>query len=106
MSLKPTQRLKKRYIGFEFQGSFSEQELSRALYRHALKFFGEYGFSFRTLKLIEFDGNEGTLLVDRDGAGEALGMLALISELDRMPARMIARKTSGTLKALKEKDKD
>ncbi len=105
MSLKPTQRLKKRYISFQFKGKFSEEELSRAIYKCSLKFFGEYGLSSRTIKLIEFSGSKGILLVNRDAADEALGMLALISELEGKPARIIAKRTSGTLRALKEKDK-
>ena len=106
MSLKPTQRLKKRYISFSFRGDFSEEELSRALYKHSLNFFGEYGLSKRTIKLIEFDGKKGILLVNRDSAEEVLGMLALISELGKKPARLVAKRTSGTMRALREKDKD
>lgn len=103
MALKPTQRLKKRYISFTFKGSLSEEELSRAIYKYSLGFFGEYGLSSRALKLIEFDGKEGILLVNRDAAEEVLGMLALINELNGKPARLIATGTSGTLHALKEK---
>ncbi len=106
MSLKPTQRLKKRYISFTLKGNFSEEELSRALYKHSLNFFGEYGLSQRTIKLIEFSKDEGILLVNRGAADEVLGMLALISELDKKPARLIAKRTSGTMRALGEKDKD
>jgi len=104
MSLKPTQRLKKRYISFSFRGDFSEEDLPRAIYKYSLNFFGEYGLSKRTIKLIEFDGKEGILLVDRDATEEVLGMLALINELDKKPARIIAKRTSGTMRALKEKD--
>ena len=106
MSLKPTQRLKKRYISFSFRGNFNEEELSRALYKHSLDFFGEYGLSKRTIKLIEFDGKTGILLVNRDATEEVLGMLALIDELNKKPARIIAKRTSGTMRALQEKDKD
>ena len=106
MTLKPSQRLKKRYILFTLKGDFTEEELSHAIYKYSLKFFGEYGLSSRTIKLIEFSGNKGILLVNRDSAEEVLGMLALISGLAGKPARIIARHTSGTLSSLREKDKD
>ena len=106
MTLKPTQRLKKRYISFTLHGDFTEEELSRELYRHSLSFFGEYGLSKRTIKLLEFSGKQGTLLVNREAAEEVLGMLALINGLGGKPARLIARSSSGTLAALKRKEKD
>ncbi len=103
MSVNPTDRLKKRYIKFTLKGDFSEDELSRAIYKYSLRFFGEYGLSTRTIKLIEFKGNEGLLLVSRKAANEVLGMLALISELDGKPARIIPVLTSGTLASLNRK---
>lgn len=98
--------MKKRYISFTLKGELGEEELSHGLYRFSLKFFGEYGLSSRTLKLIEFNENKGVLLVDRESAEEVLGMLALISELNGKPARIIPLSTSGTLSSLREKDKD
>ena len=106
MTLKPTQRLKKRYILFTLKGDLTEQELSRGLYRYSLSFFGEYGLSKRTIKLLEFSKNEGVLLVNRESADEVLGMLALINELEGKPARLTAKRTSGTIAALKRKEKD
>lgn len=106
MTLKPTQRLKKRYISFILEGDLTEKELSREIYRYSLSFFGEYGLSKRTIKLLEFSGKEGILLVNRDAADEVLGMLALINELGGKPARLIAKRTSGTIAALKRKEKD
>ncbi len=105
MTLKPSQRLKKRYISFTLKGSFTEDELSHAIYKYSLRFFGEYGLSSRTIKLIEFNENEGILLVNRDSTEEVLGMLALINELAGKPTRIISRRTSGTISSLKDKDK-
>lgn len=108
MAIKPTTRLKKRYILFSLEGDFGEDELSRAIYLYSLKFFGEYGLSKATIKLISLTEKggrkEGILLVNRDSLNEVLGMLALISELDRKPARLAAMRTSGTLAALKRKE--
>lgn len=103
MAVKPTARLKKRYIKFTLKGDFTEEELSRALYKHSLRFFGEYGLSLRTIKLIEFEGKEGIILTDRKGANDVLGMLALISSIEGKPARPVASLTSGTLASLKRK---
>ncbi len=105
MSLKPTQRLKKRYIHFTFSGDSTKDELSRAIHLYALNFFGEYGLSKRTIKLLEFNGREGILLVERGALEEVLGMLALITEVNDRPARITADATSGTMKALRDKEK-
>lgn len=108
MALKPTQRMKKRYILFTLKGDLDKDALSKGIYKHSLKFFGEYGLSTHIIRLIEFDGRkkEGIILVNRDGIGETLGMLALINEIDGKPARIISKKTSGTISSLKEKGKD
>jgi RNase P/RNase MRP subunit POP5 len=103
MAVKPTARLKKRYVKFTLKGDFTEEELSRALYKYSLRFFGEYGLSSRTIKLIEFNGKEGIILTDRQGANEILGMLALIDSLEGKPARLIPAITSGTLASMKRK---
>ncbi|MBD3389908.1 hypothetical protein GF415_03040 [Candidatus Micrarchaeota archaeon] len=105
MAIKPAHRLKKRYILFDLEGEFTEEEVSRSIYLHSLAFFGEYGLSRRTVKLIKFENSRGILLCDRDSANEVLGMLALITEISKRPARLIARGTSGTLASLYRKDK-
>ncbi len=105
MAIKPAHRLKKRYILFEMKRGFSEEEVSRSIYIHSLAFFGEYGLSRRTIKLIEFEGDRGILLCDRGSAEEVLGMLALITEIGNKPARLISRRTGGTLASLRRKDK-
>ncbi len=106
MSLKPTQRLKKRYVKFKATGELTEEELSRGIYKYSLNFFGEYGLSKRTIKLLEFANKEGILLVDRSGTEEVLGMLALIKELNNKPVRISPIQTSGTICSLKCKEKD
>ncbi|MFP3949655.1 MAG: Rpp14/Pop5 family protein [Candidatus Micrarchaeia archaeon] len=105
MAVKPAHRLKKRYILFDLKGDFSEEEVSRSIYLHSLAFFGEYGLSRRTVKLIEFEVGRGIILCDRDSANEVLGMLALIAGIGDKPARPIARRTGGTLASLQRKDK-
>lgn len=105
MAVKPAHRLKKRYILFELEGDFTEEEVSRSIYLNSLAFFGEYGLSRRTVKLIEFGEGRGTILCDRASADEVLGMLALMTNINNRPARPVARGTSGTLASLYRKDK-
>ncbi len=108
MTLKPTQRMKKRYILFTLKGDLGKDELSNGIYKCSLRFFGEQGLSTHIIRLIEFDEKtgEGILLVNRDAANNALGMLALINEMGGKPARILAKKTSGTIRSLKERDKE
>lgn len=95
--------LRKRYISFEFRGpDLDEDALKRAIYAEALRFFGEFGLSYAALKLISFDRKEkkGILRCERDYLDKVLGFLALVDSLDGVPVRLIALKSSGTLKAL------
>ena len=105
MALKPTERMKKRYVLFTLKGDLGKDELSNGIYKYSLRFFGEQGLSTHIIRLIEFDEKkkEGILLVNRDAANNLLGMLALINEISGKPARTLAKKTSGTLRALKER---
>lgn len=98
--------LKKRYIVFELRAGaaahMDEQSLKRALYAEALKFFGESGLSRAALKLISYDAAKktGILRCERDYLDDVLGFLALVNSLDGSAARLVALKSSGTLKSL------
>lgn len=100
--------LRKRYILFQIKGiELPEQQLKRALYAEAAKFFGEYGLSFAALKLVKFNEkkNQGIIRCERSHLEQTLGMLALINFLDRKPARVVALKSSGTIATLNELEK-
>ena len=93
--------LKKRYILFRYEGpEMDEKSFKHALYKEALRFFGELGLSYAALKLISYKDRKGILRCERDYLDKALGFLALLSSLDGSEARFIAVKSSGTLKAL------
>lgn len=98
---------KKRYIAINLRsdGSFSEEELKRALYKESLKFFGEYLSSFVALKLISFDVSKRIAVIrcNKDFVYETLGFLALINSLDGKRTRTVAFETSGTIKGLERK---
>lgn len=92
--------LRKRYIYFQMTGlELEESEFKKGLYERALKFFGEYGLSFVGLKLMQYDAKtaDGIVRCTRDKTEEVLGFLALVNELNGRKARIISKKTSGTL---------
>ncbi len=93
--------LRKRYILFSYEGkSIDETAFKHALYKEALKFFGEFGLSEAALKLISFDGKAGIIRCERDYCERMSGFLALLSSMDGSDARLRVFKSSGTLKAL------
>jgi ribonuclease P/MRP protein subunit POP5 len=97
--------LKRRYILFEFKGRETDEEaLKRSLYAEALKFFGEYGLSFAAVKLVSFDkkSKKGVLRCERDYLERVLGFLALLGSLEGAEARLVALRSSGTLKSLEQ----
>jgi RNase P/RNase MRP subunit POP5 len=97
--------LRKRYISFELRSPtpWNDPEmLKRSLYAEALRFFGEFGLSQAALKLVEYDSAKkiGVLRCERGMAETVLGFLALADSLDGKPARVVALRTSGTIKGL------
>jgi len=96
-----------RHILFETDGKFTEDEVKKGINSAALRYFGEYGVSFLNLKLIEYDEKTktGILQCDRSKVDEVLGFLALVTELNGKKARVISKRTSGTINKLKEKAK-
>jgi RNase P/RNase MRP subunit POP5 len=79
------------------------ESLKKAIYSEALRFFGEFGLSHVALKLMEFDAGKkiGILRCERTHLEEVLGFLALIDSLDGKSARLISKKSSGTIAGLK-----
>jgi RNase P/RNase MRP subunit POP5 len=95
--------LRKRYVSFAYRGQATDAEtFKRALYAEALRFFGEFGLSEVALKLVEFDAIKmsGIIRCERAHLDEVLGFLALLDSLDGKPARLVSKKSSGTIKSL------
>ncbi len=95
--------LRKRYILFRFVGpDWTEEQLKRGLYEEALRFFGELGLSHAALKLVSYDPKEktGAIRCERGYLESVLGFLALVGSLSGSEARLVAVKSSGTLKSL------
>lgn len=101
--------LRKRYVLFELKGpAFASDQLKKAIQTEALKFFGELGMSYAALKLVQFDSTTklGILRCERDYLDKVLGFLALVSSLDGKEARLISKKSSGTIKSLGQRRLD
>ncbi|MFH1785692.1 MAG: Rpp14/Pop5 family protein [Candidatus Micrarchaeota archaeon] len=95
--------LRKRYILFELKGVvLDNDQLKKAIQLEALKFFGEFGMSYAALKLVQFDTTTklGILRCERSYLEKVLGFLALVNSLNGKEARLISRKSSGTIKSL------
>jgi len=94
-----------RHILFETDAEFREDEVKKGINSAALRYFGEYGISFLNLRLIEYDSKTktGILQCGRGKVDEVLAFLALITELNGKKARVITKRTSGTINKLKEK---
>jgi ribonuclease P/MRP protein subunit POP5 len=102
-SMVKARALRKRYVLFELRGGeLDEEKLKRLLYGEALRFFGEFGLSFAALKLVSYDEakKRGILRCERDYLDKVLGFLALCDSLDGAPMRVVALKSSGTIKSL------
>jgi RNase P/RNase MRP subunit POP5 len=96
--------MRKRYVLFELAGpQMQEEELKRALYAEALRFFGELGLSYAAFKLLEYDvsAKRGIIRCERSYLDKVLGFLALISSLDGKTGRIRGLKSSGTIASLK-----
>ncbi len=97
--------LRKRYILFGFRGpDMAPEELKRSLYAEALSFFGEFGLSYAALKLVSYDAKArtGILRCERERLEPVLGFLALLSSLGGRPARIMALRSSGTIRGLNQ----
>ncbi|VVC04896.1 Ribonuclease P protein component 2 [Candidatus Bilamarchaeum dharawalense] len=95
--------LRKRYVLFEYKGpALDSEQLKKSFQMEALKFFGELGMSYAAIKLVQYDPTTklGILRCERDYLDKVCGFLALINSLDGTDARLISRKSSGTIKSL------
>jgi len=103
--------LKKRYISFIVKPgpdvALGEEEFKRGFYAEAVRFFGEYGLSFVSLKVHEYDAKtgKGVIRCARDKIDEVRGFLALINEINGKKARVVAEKTSGLVSHLTDTKK-
>ena len=103
-------RLKKRYAVFQVKSdaNLSEREVNEGISAFFLRFFGEYGHSKLSFRLLQYDDEKklGILRCERGALKEVLGALALIDSLGQKKARAVSLASSGTIKSLREKGFD
>jgi ribonuclease P/MRP protein subunit POP5 len=103
----PTLRAKKRYIAFSVhsEGQVSKKDVTTAILRETVRFYGELMVSDFGLWIMEFDEEKGTgfLVCNRRFQGEMIAGLALIDIVEREKASFHVLGASGTIKALKRK---
>jgi len=88
--MKKTERPKNRYISFQASPEIPNVEF--------MKFFGEFGFSKISFKVLEYDRNKnyGIIRCNRDYVEKVRGFFALLNP------RIKSLRTSGTIKTLRE----
>ncbi len=105
--IPPTLRGKKRYIAFKVHSErrVSKKDVTNAILRETVRFYGELlAIDFR-LWVIEFDEDMGTgfLVCNRKFLGEMIASLSLIDIVGREKVSFQVLGTSGTIQALKRK---
>ncbi len=95
--MKKTLRENKRYISFEVLGDEPE-DFEKYIYNEFIKFFGEFGFSKISFKLIEYKSKKGIVKCKREYKDNVIGFLSILNN-----PRIRTIKTSGTLLSLRSK---
>lgn len=86
---------KRRYVQFvNLSGIVDEKQFKKEFMTEVLRFFGEYGQSYASIRVVKFSGQSGVIACSRTYHEKVLGFLALSS------LRLRALKSSGTLKSL------
>jgi RNase P/RNase MRP subunit POP5 len=101
----PVRGIGRRYLAISLDGgdTYSEQEISDALYQAVRELFGDFGVSSIRSRLIEYDEEkrEGIVRCDRSHTREMRAALALITEISNSAAAVRVTGASGTIKSLK-----
>ncbi len=109
MSIKPTVRMKKRYIAFQVIGKnadkIDEKEIKGAFYKILNQLYGEIGFSNLGFRLIEFkpETKKGIVRFRRQEIIKGMSSFAFIKNINTKEARLSPISTSGSLKKLRER---
>ena len=100
---------RQRYILFEYTSfdstfSISEKDLIRTIWKTITVLFGEYTAYKTGLWLIEFDPSlhYGIIRCNNITKERVISSLAFIHEINKKPVIIHAIKTSGTIKKIKE----
>lgn len=107
MSLKPSMRVRKRYVSFEAASgeNLRKGDVIKAILQSTVRFLGENRASELNLWVIEYDEEkkQGILVCSRENLGEVIASLALINRINESEAAIRTLKVSGTVKGLRSK---
>lgn len=86
-------------------GALRESEAKEGIEKGIIRFLGELGASIAKPKVIDYDAQkrEGIVRCETAGVGEVRAALALINNLGGRKCAVRTLKTSGTVRALREK---
>ncbi|MEE8402168.1 MAG: Rpp14/Pop5 family protein [Candidatus Hydrothermarchaeaceae archaeon] len=105
--LPPTLREKKRYVAFKVESDepITKDEMTRAVWNHALSLLGEIQASSLGLWVLDYneDAQEGFLVCKNESLWKVKAVLALVGEINGRKAHVCVKGVSGTIKALKRK---
>jgi ribonuclease P/MRP protein subunit POP5 len=103
----PVHRKRRRYLKFWIRGDegFSVKEVTDAIQRSVLAFYGVQGLSTIEPNLIDFDedSQSGILRCTHSHLREMRASLAFVTTMGESAAAMHVDKVSGTIRSLKKK---
>ncbi|MBI4399608.1 ribonuclease P protein component 2 [Candidatus Micrarchaeota archaeon] len=107
MNVKPTEKIKKRYIALRLE---SEKEIPANLveyniYKSILEFLGEYGYSLANPKLIKYNKSIGIIRCNVNEVEKVKAALVLTSQINNIRVSIHTLGVSGTLNKLRTKKK-
>ncbi len=109
MGIKPTVRMKKRYIAFELIGKdadkINENNIKTIFYKILNQLYGEIGFANLGFRLIEFNSEtkKGIVRFRRQELDKGMASFAFIKKIENYETRLKPLSTSGSLKKLRER---
>ena len=110
--LKPTVRMKKRYVAFEIIGKdadkiekINDNEIKSAFYKILNQLYGEIGFASLGFRLIEYnkETKKGIVRFRRQELDKGIASFAFIKTIGNKEVRPFPLSTSGSLKKLRER---
>ncbi len=104
--LKPTQRIKQRYVLFRvIPNKYTEEDVHRMIYSSLRSLYGDVGVYPLGYKLISFHSDTGYGIVrfSRKHLYRGIAALVMITRYQDEKVRVRSISTSGTLKKLRER---
>ncbi|NVM54181.1 MAG: hypothetical protein HWN66_10815 [Candidatus Helarchaeota archaeon] len=97
---------RQRYILFKIisEGIIEEKALIRAVWRHLLQLYGDFGTSQTGLWLTEYENNSyGIIRTNVQALPMVRATLAIIRQIEGKNCLFVVQGVSGTIKSLKKK---